>query len=134
MLLNKATKEENERLKAEIQRLRKRLDEVVENTTEVLKQQKEKTAKISRIATYSIFDADFLNKLSEISELQEIRFLFDAVHREIYEAALIAPSDDMILNAIGKGKGVRVFERKFSNPKSLFTEEVIEQAENEPEV
>lgn len=133
-MLHNKVKEENERLKNEIERLQEKLKGIVKNTKEVLKQQREKSAKVSRIAEYSIYDNDFLNKLAEIAELREIKFMFDTVHREIYEAALLAPNDEMILNAIGKGKGIRVLERKFGNPKSLFTEEIEEMETDEPEI
>ena len=76
--------------------------------------------KISTLGTRSIADTEFLNKISRMAEDSDMAFLIDAVHRGIYEAILTAPTDEMILNAAGKGKGIRMLENTMRNPASIF--------------
>ena len=76
--------------------------------------------RISTIGSRSIEDAEFLNKVSRTAEDTDMAFLIDAVHRGIYEAILSAPTDALILNAAGKGKGVRMLENTMRNPASIF--------------
>ncbi len=129
-------KKEFELYKAEkgLAELGDKLARVKMDTDAALETIKGKPARFTRLNTYSVMDADFLNKVAEVSELPQIKFVLDAVHREIYEAALTATSDGMILNAIGKGKGVRVIERKLQNPASLYTEEIFEEEAGDGEV
>jgi len=101
-----------------------RLSAIVADTRKAVAEEKARRGKFSRVAAYSLKDGDFLNAVQKISERPEIIFVFDATHREIYEAAINAPTDEMILNAIGKGKGLRLIENKMRNPVTLFTEEV----------
>lgn len=75
---------------------------------------------VSRIADYNHEDGDFLNRIEEYSKKPDMQFVIEQIHRSIYEAALTAPTDEMILNAIGKGKGVRMIENTLKNPLRLF--------------
>ena len=76
--------------------------------------------KISTLGSRSIEDTEFLNKIARTAEDADMAFLIDAVHRGIYEAILSAPTDELILNAAGKGKGVRMLENTLRNPVSIF--------------
>jgi hypothetical protein len=96
------------------------LTEQVKNTERKMKAFLSEGRKISTLGSRSIADTEFLNKIARTAEDPDMAFLIDAVHRGVYEAILTAPTDEMVLNAAGKGKGVRMLEKTMMNPISIF--------------
>jgi hypothetical protein len=96
------------------------LTEQVKNTERRMKIFLTEGRKISTLGSRSIADTEFLDKIVRIAEEPDMAFLIDAVHRGVYEAILTAPTDEMVLNAAGKGKGIRMLEKTMMNPVSIF--------------
>ena len=76
--------------------------------------------KISFVGEYDIGGVEFQKAILSISEKKELWFLFEQIHRKIYENSIMSTSDDMIVNAISKGKGVRLVENYIMNPSALI--------------
>jgi hypothetical protein len=107
----------------------KKLNDIQFQTEVAIQAEQEKT-KAAMLQRFSIASPDFLNSLSSIAEKPHLRFAIECTHREIYEAAIMADSQDLILSAIGKGKGLRLFEMKLQHPERLFDSEAKAEAEN----
>jgi hypothetical protein len=105
------------------------LEDKVGDSVAAVERMRTERAKISGIGTRSAADTDFLNKVKRMAEDTDTVFVFDAVNRGIYEAILTAPTDEMVLNAAGKGKGVRMLENTINSPERLFG--IAEQDERE---
>jgi hypothetical protein len=97
-----------------------RVKQSEEQAKAAIEAEKKRARIVSAIATYGPGDSEFLNSIAKISEETEVKFLFDVVHRSIYEAILTATTNEMIINAAGKGKGVRMLEETMNNPCRLF--------------
>jgi len=96
------------------------LERAVQDGIETVERMRAERLKVSTIGARSAADNEFLNKVRRLAEDNDVRFVFDVVHRGIYEAILEAQTDDMVLNAAGKGKGVRTLEFVMENPEKLF--------------
>lgn len=100
--------------------LKDRVERAEQRAQDVMNAERLRKPVTSFIGTYGPNDSEFLNKLKRFAELSDAQFMFEQLHRSVYEAALAATDDGLILNAVKKGKGIRIVERAVAAPLSLF--------------
>lgn len=103
--------------------LQSQLKNIESEAEERVRKAEKHTRRITQLKTFDVSDAGFQQTIADVYLKAEVQFVLDCLERKLFNAAVMATDNDMVLNIIGKAKGVYLVKRALGEPLQINKED-----------